>query len=75
MKSCEICFKRESNRNGVCNVCHGVAEATVVRRDHTVRNADLTDEWAQRFLHDVQAAFETAEHQIAVAKTQAQGSS
>ena len=46
-----------------------------MKTEHTVQNADLTDEWAQRFLHDVQAALETAEHQIAVAKTQAQGSS
>ena len=33
--------------------------------DHAVRNADLTDEWAQRFLRDVHDALDTVDHPAA----------
>lgn len=32
----------------------------------TVQNVDLTDEWARRFLHDVQAALDAADRTITV---------
>lgn len=32
-----------------------------MKTEHTVQNADLTDEWAQRFLHDVRAALDATE--------------
>ena len=31
MKSCEVCFKREEERDGVCEVCHGVADDKLKR--------------------------------------------
>jgi hypothetical protein len=32
----------------------------------TVRNVDLTDEWAQRFLRDVRDAIDAADHKSTV---------
>jgi hypothetical protein len=44
--SCEVCFKRQADRNGVCNVCHGVANDASLRAAKTriIEQTYITDE-------------------------------
>lgn len=61
--SCEICFKRAAVRDGVCVVCHGMADAIrvsrtvphslcIVQRAYDVRRGTLNAETGEMLMGD-----------------------